>query len=218
MPEGAGGPRESRQPAGSPASDCPHDFRARLTAATIAVVAERGYRKTTVDAVLTAAHVPAPVFDEHFEGLADCFLAGIEETLTSVERLVLRHFSREAQWPQRVRRSLRSLLNAIAANPEVARATIIETFRAEASARARYRRTLEVFAPLLEAGNDFTTQPGGALGWSADALIGGIAAIIHRYVFEDRAAELPRSLEALTFFALMPFLGNEEASRVAAGG
>jgi AcrR family transcriptional regulator len=51
--------------------------RERLLAATIELVAKRGYRGTSIDHIVKAAKVGYVAFYELFEGKEDCFLAAL---------------------------------------------------------------------------------------------------------------------------------------------
>ena len=52
------------------------DPRADILDALVRTIALRGYDRTTIERVLAAADVPAPVFDEHFENKQDCSAGG----------------------------------------------------------------------------------------------------------------------------------------------
>ena len=46
---------------------------------------------------------------------------------------------------------------------------------------------------------------------TSEAIVGGIASILHRRVLEDHTSELPALLPDLSYFALLPYLGHERA-------
>ncbi|HEY1687999.1 MAG TPA: TetR/AcrR family transcriptional regulator [Solirubrobacteraceae bacterium] len=187
------------------------DPRERILAAMVATVARRGLARTTVGRVTLLAGVPEALFHEHFEDRDDCFLAAIDEILTDIELLVLRSFSRPVGWPQRVKLGLRALLDAIASYPDGAKAAVVESYAATDQTRERYSRTLRMLVPLIEEGRPLARYPDSLTEQASHAIVGGIASIVHRRVLEDRTDELPSLLGELTFFALMPFLGNEHA-------
>lgn len=191
------------------------DPRERILAAMVTTVARRGFARTTVGGVTLLASVPEALFYEHFEGRDDCFLAAVDEILTDIELLVLRSFNRPVGWPQRVQLGLRALLEAIASYPDGAKAAVVESYAATEEVRERYSRTLRMLVPLIEEGRPLARYPDSLTEQASHAIVGGIASIVHRRVLEDRTAELPSLLDELTFFALMPFLGNEHALEVA---
>jgi AcrR family transcriptional regulator len=58
--------------------------RVRLLDAVARVVADKGYRATTVADVIALAGVSRRTFYEHFPGLEDCFLAAYEDGMRSL--------------------------------------------------------------------------------------------------------------------------------------
>ncbi len=50
---------------------------------------------------------------------------------------------------------------------------------------------------------------------TSEAVVGGIASILHRRVLEGHTAELPALLGDLLYFALMPYLGHDRALAIA---
>jgi hypothetical protein len=50
----------------------------------------------------------------------------------------------------------------------------------------------------------------------ADLLLGGVVALIARYVDSDRAERLPEATAALIEYLLIPYIGGEEAKAVLA--
>lgn len=187
------------------------DPRTRILDALIATVSYRGYERTTVERVLCTAEVPAAVFDEHFADKEDCFLHALDELLERVEGRVLEQLAREAPWPQRVRRGLGALLEALTEDPDGTRVVLVECLSASASASERHRTLLRLFPPLLEEGRFHSADPDHLPPGTSEALVGGIAAILHRRALEDRTGELPRLLGDLAYFALLPYLGHHRA-------
>jgi AcrR family transcriptional regulator len=187
------------------------DPRRRILDALIATVARRGYDRTTLQRVLHVAQVPAPVFDEHFENKQDCFLQAIDELIGHVECIVLERIDRPAPWPERVRRGLQSLLCALASHPDGARVAMVESLGAGEPAIARLRSALIVFVPILEEGMTLAKSTEHLPPQISEAVVGGIASIIHRRVLEGHTAELPALLPDLLYFALMPYLGHHRA-------
>ncbi len=187
------------------------DPRRRIIDALIATVAQRGYDRTTLERVLHVAEVPAPVFDEHFENKQDCFLQALDELIGRLECAVLKRIARPLPWPERIRLGLQTLLRGLAAHPDGARLAMVESFGAGESAVKRLRCALASFVPILEEGLVLAPGAEHLSPLTSEAVVGGIAAIVHRRVLEDHTAELPSLLPDLLYFALMPYLGHHRA-------
>jgi AcrR family transcriptional regulator len=187
------------------------DPRERILDALIATVAYRGYDRTTVERVLQTADVPGAVFDEHFHDKEDCFLQALDAMVARLRSSVLEQYDRRAPWPDRVRRGLKALLAALASDPEAARVGMVECLSAGPAANERYRQTLLAFVPLLEEGRRHAAYPEHLPPQTSEAVVGGIASILHRRVLEERTPELPQLLGDLVYFALVPYMGHHRA-------
>jgi AcrR family transcriptional regulator len=193
------------------------DPRARILDALIATVAYRGYDRTTVERVLQTADVPGAVFDEHFHDKEDCFMQALDALVTRLQASVQEQFQREGPWPERVRQGLKALLAALASDPEAARVGMVECLSAGHYAGERYREILNAFVPLLEEGRRHAAYPEHLPPQTSEAVVGGIASILHRRVLEERTPELLLLLEDLTYFALVPYMGHHRAIVAARG-
>lgn len=205
------GPRQEPFAAAPAVRGRSSDPRARILDALIATVSYRGYERTTLERVLRTAEVPPAVFDEHFADKEDCFLQALDELLEHVEGRVLEQLAREAPWPERVRRGLRALLDALTEDPDGTRVVLVECLSASTAASERHRTLLRLFPPLLEEGRFHSADPDHLPPGTSEALVGGIVAILHRRALEDRTGELPRLLGDLAYFALLPYLGHHRA-------
>ncbi len=194
------------------------DPRARILDALIATVAYRGYDRTTVERVLQTADVPGAVFDEHFHNKEDCFMQALDALVARLQASVQEQFQRTGPWPERVRLGLKALLAALASDPEAARVGMVECLSAGHYAGERYREILGAFVPLLEEGRRHAAYPEHLPPQTSEAVVGGIASILHRRVLEERTPELLSLLEDLTYFALVPYMGHHRAIVAARGG
>jgi AcrR family transcriptional regulator len=201
------------------------DPRRRILDALVHTIAFRGYDRTTIDRVLLLAEVPAPVFDEHFEDKQDCLLAALDELIGRIESTISERLGGSESWSERVRIGLQALLAALAGHPDGARVVCVECLGAGEPAIERVRSAMASFVPTLEEGRDGdrdsdveTAEPDAAHlpPQTSEAIVGGIASILHRRVLDGNTAVLPTLLPDLLYFALMPYLGHEPALAAAA--
>lgn len=192
------------------------DPRRRLLDAMIETVARRGYDRTTVSRVLCSADLQEAVFSEHFRDKHDCFCQAVDDLISRVELAALEQFQRDAPWPERVRAGLQSLLWALAHDPDGARVALVEMLSASPAACERQRSALALFASLIEQGRAHCPEQEYLPAHTSEAIVGGIASILHRRVLQANTAELPALHADLTYFALLPYLDHERAM-VAAG-
>ncbi len=191
------------------------DPRRRLLDAMIETVALRGYDRTTVSRVLSSADVQEAVFSEHFDDKRDCFWQAVDELIGRAELAALEQFQRAAPWAERVRMGLESLLRALARDPSGARVVFVEMLSAGSAACERQRSALALFASMIEEGRSQCQNSGHLPPQASEAIVGGIASILHRRVLQAETAELPALHADLTYFALLPYLDHERAMAVA---
>jgi AcrR family transcriptional regulator len=189
--------------------------RWRILDAFVHEVAHNGYEQTSVEHVACVAEVPKPVFEEHFEGKEDCLLAVLDELIGGLRRIVRERIACQTLWSERVRLGLHTLLTALACHPDGARVAMVEYLCAGEHAVARVRAAIASFVPAIEEGREEGLDTEHLPPQASEAIVGGIAAILHRHVLEGDTAELPALLPDLLYFVLMPYLGPERALNAA---
>ncbi len=206
-----GAPRDSTaSPCLSAAGRSPNP-RIRVLDAMIATASYRGYDRTTVERVLQTAGVPAALFEEHFANKEDCFLQALDAVIARTESRVQEAAQRAVPWPERVRAGLEALMRALAEDPDGARVVLVECLSAGPAASERHYALLRIFPPLLEEGRFHCADPDHLPSYISEAMVGGIASVLHHRALADRTGELPRLCGDLAYFALLPYLGHHRA-------
>jgi AcrR family transcriptional regulator len=186
--------------------------RERLLNGVVDAVAEHGWNATTIARITKAAKISRRTFYEHFEGREDCFLAAYAMIEAHVLEAMLAAPGADGPWPDRVRARLAALLDALARDAAVARCFLVEPLAAGGEIAARYREAMGLLAATLRP-----EPPPSQLNMEVrdQALIGGIATLIVRRLNAGGARRLPDLLPDLTELALAPYLGREQAKRLA---
>ncbi|MGC1164778.1 MAG: TetR/AcrR family transcriptional regulator [Solirubrobacterales bacterium] len=202
----------ARLPAGRhglPRSFIARNQRLRIVAGLLRVLPEHGYPATTIGHITGEAGVSRAAFYQQFASKEDCFLATYDVAsrwfCESVERAV----AAEDEWPARIRTGASEALRLLAANPPVAHLVAVEALQAGRAARERQQAMLDRFAAALRADHPGRLELSDDL---AGLLLGGVVALIARYVDSDRAERLPEATAALVEYLLIPYLGAEETS------
>jgi AcrR family transcriptional regulator len=221
QPEGGGGDtggRLSRLPPGRHGLSrefVTQNQRDRITAGIIAAVAERGYRDTKVSDITAAAGLSRRTFYAYFASKAECFFATFDLIVNHLREAAAEAAEPYEEWPDRIRARIGAVLDVFATNPDLARYVLIAPPRAGEEIAARYRQAMdEVLAELTEGipAELAAKQPSRT---SEHALIGGAAALVVRKVEAGEGAELRDLLPDLLERTLTPFLGRDEATRLA---
>jgi AcrR family transcriptional regulator len=191
------------------------DPRRRLLDAMVETVALRGYDRTTISRVLSSAGLEEAVFSEHFHDKHDCFRQATDELIGRVESAALELFRLDAPWSDLVRLGLERLLRSLADDPDGARVALVEMLGDGPYACERQRAAMALFTSLIERGRLDSPIAEQLPPQTSEAVVGGIASILHRRVLDGRVAELPALAPDLTYFALLPYLDHERALTVA---
>ncbi len=189
--------------------------RERITAATIAVVAERGYNETTVSLIAERAGVSRRTFYGFHGSKEESFFAAYELLADHLRESAAAAAASERSWPGRVRARIAAGLSVGAENPDLVRFALIAPPRAGAEVADRYRAaSAEAVAELLAGMPKRLAAkklpPGAEL-----SMLGGGVALIAAKVEAGEGDRLGDLLPDLTRMALTPYLGREEAMRVA---
>jgi AcrR family transcriptional regulator len=184
--------------------------RERLLAAVVRVTAAKGYEAMSVADVLTEAGVGRESFYDLFEDKRDCILAAHTVLIEHLEASVLAVYDEPGPWPDRVRRSIATMLDWFAADPAAARVTIVELAAVGPESRERFQEIFVRFSRILEEGRE-GYAPDPERPHAAELAIGVGLARVYEEVAQDRASELPKLLPELTYEVLVPFLGEESA-------
>jgi AcrR family transcriptional regulator len=197
---------------GLPADVVSAHQRERLLAATIELVAKRGYRGTSVDQIVKGARVGYVAFYELFEGKEDCFLAAFERIVEETREELAAAVDAEAPWAEQICTGLRTLIELIAANPARARVGIVEIQAAGPAGLARYEEAVDAATPRLREGRSFSGSavPSETL---EESIIGGIAWIFQQRLVKGEAEKVVDLAGETIEIALAPYLGEEEARR-----
>jgi hypothetical protein len=127
---------------------------------------------------------------------------------------VERSCTTEQAWPARVKSAVAAALALFAADPNLARTLVYQAEAEGAEASARHEATLARLAAMLRQGRE-EAEPPPLPENTEESLIGGVLFIVGRSLREGDARHLPSLVSDLTVFLLTPYLGREEAQRVA---
>ena len=193
--------------------------RERVLRAMAELCAERGYRETTIAAVIERADVDADSVNSMFAGGKDQILleatnAIMGETMSVVSGA---YSADRSEWDSALV-GIKAILELMAANPSYAAlGYIVGRQQAPDPVRRVYETGVTVLVVMLDrlrGYGDYESQPPNA----ARAALGGAEALIRKQIIAGRTADLPRLLPDIVYSATVPFLGPEEAIRLARRG
>jgi AcrR family transcriptional regulator len=192
-----------------------HHQRERLIAALAEIVVERGYNEVTVSDIAAKAKVSKRTFYEHFDSKESCFLVAFDIVIDHLHDLIDAAIQPLGDWPSQTVEALRTVLRFFASEPNLARLCMVESLTAGPKVAERYREAILGFAPLLKPGRQEHKGAESLPDSIEDTVIGSLATVITREIAAGRTGELEQLLPDFTAFVLMPYLGQDEARRLA---
>jgi len=187
----------------------------RIVTALVDTVAERGYNATTVANITKAASVSRRTFYEHFADKEACFLAAYEMVADHLRASMQAAAESFEEWPQKVRAALATMLRFLAGEPELARLCMIEPVAAGGEIAARHRASMQALIEILRAGRPVLAGDRVLPEATEETLVGGIVSLIVREISSGRTEQLEELLPDLVELTLAPYVGAEEAERLA---
>jgi AcrR family transcriptional regulator len=188
--------------------------RQRIAAGMIAVVVERGYNATTVTQVVAAAGVSRRTFYNYYSDKGEAFFDVYRQVSDFLFEVMGEAGAAEkGGWAARVKAELGALLEALAANPDLARFCLGAPPAAGGEVGGVYRDFLVRLVEVLGDGRPKRARrppPASEYG-----MAGGLAALILAASEKRGAKAFARLLPELTELVLAPYLGREEAARLA---
>jgi AcrR family transcriptional regulator len=189
--------------------------RERLLGAMAELSAQRGFEEITVAEIVARAGSSERSFEKLFGDREGCLIAVENALLGEVVSVVGGAYSADrSEWDSGLL-GIKAILELMAANPSFAFVAYIGARHLAPPAVAEIYRTGEqMLAAMIERlweYSELDLQPRCA----ARAALGGCEAVVRAEVARGRAERLPRLLPDLVYAATVPFLGQEEAMRLA---
>jgi AcrR family transcriptional regulator len=195
--------------------------RVRMLEAMAQAAADKGYARVAVADVIERAGVSRKTFYEQFANKDECFLAAYDASVDGLLATIDDALGAIApDWLAAVRAAVEAYLDALAANPAVARAFLIEVLGAGSDALARRAAVQERFASQLRdvhrrARRDLPEIP-EVPAHTYLAAVGAVNELVTTHVLERGADTLPELADAIVDVQLALLVGREIAGELAA--
>jgi hypothetical protein len=122
----------------------------------------------------------------------------------------------QSDWPLGAAAAMREAMEFAAGDPVAARALTTDALAAGRAGFPLYERLISYLCDLLRPGREERPEADDLPGETERALAGGIAMLVAQRLDVDSHAELPAIAGEAIQFVLTPYLGIDEARRIAA--
>lgn len=187
------------------------DERARVLRSALELAAIEGYANVTPMRIADEADVSIDTFFDLFDDMEACFLAAVEKLGQEVREAVSDPGLLGEDWPYAVKRALDALLGYFAARPANAQTIATGVF-------AMGQRAIDLGAELAHevAQKLIAGAPREARTQLAqEGIEGAIWHTIYSQAAKGGTGALPELSDPLAYVVLAPYLGAEQAARIA---
>lgn len=180
----------------------------RVMRAAAAVIAEQGYRESTVADIVRRAETSQRAFYGHFRSKEEAVLATLESGASQMLGSVLPAVRRSKGWGKSIRAAYEAMFAFAMEEPEYTRLGAVEIYQVGREALRTRDAVMERLEDLLVPGYECSPDTPAIAG---EAIGGSIYSLIHDQVKRKGPEALPELAPLATFMTLAPFLGAKEA-------
>jgi AcrR family transcriptional regulator len=181
--------------------------RERLLAAIATLVAERGYRATTITSIAKTASVANRIFYKNFADKEEAFIAAFDAVADHLRELIASAAVTDGgeDWSSQLIAALRAALTFFDSEPELARLCLVAPFTATPDIVAHYREAIATAVPYLAKGRELHGGAEELPDSTEDSLIGGVISQLSRSLLNE-SGPMIALLPDLVEFGLSPYL------------
>jgi AcrR family transcriptional regulator len=186
--------------------------RARMIAAMIDVVSERGRSNATVAHVVARSGVSRRTFYEVFDDFEDCFLAALDQSIARASEYVLGAYDPADKWRVRIRAALVGLLEFLEDEPAMGHLCLVETLGAGRKVHERRQSAVDSAIAVVDEGRGESKSATALPPLTSEGVVGGVLSVLHARLVEPRESllELTGSLMGML---MLPYLGPAAAQK-----
>lgn len=165
-------------------------------------------------AIAERASISLSTFYEYFEDKEAAMLATLDRGGALLLAAVLPAFRRGEAWPAAVRAAVEAMFAFGVEEPAFTRLGTVEVYAAGPRALEQRDQVMEGMTAMLTPGYELNPE---ASPIAAEAISGAIYALVYDQVRAAGPESLPEIAPLVTYLALAPFVGPEQACEVANG-
>jgi AcrR family transcriptional regulator len=184
--------------------------REALLIGMLEAVGADGYDAASVRAVLDRSGLYRQAFYDNFPDKGTCYLEAFDFEIARIETELAAAVAGETTWRGKLRAGLARVLELLDAEPDRARAVIVEVHAAGGEALVKraemMRRAIDFVAAGAEEGSV------AAPPMAPEGVVAGIHAMIHARLATGVSGGFRELLPEFVYFAVLPYFGSEAAS------
>jgi AcrR family transcriptional regulator len=189
--------------------------RQRLLAGAAQAIAAHGYVAMNVEHIIRQAGISRATYYELFGNKCECVLVAHEQAFARLAAELDGACAGQVEWSAKVAAAVSAAIGFAVRAPEEARLLLLEELAADPILAERALASNEFLVGLLRNGREQCRSAASLPELTERALISATTSVIGRRLIYDQADTLPKLAPELIQLILIPYLGNEEATRIA---
>ena len=177
----------------------------------LVAVGADGYENTSVRSVLDRCGLYRQAFYDDFRDKEDCFLQAYDAGLSDLETQIRAGAATGEGWHGGLRAGLATLLNFLDAEPDVARALIVEVHPAGEAALVKRDAAMWRAREAIDRGRVEAVGMPEPPAIAAEAAASGIHAVIHSRLAAGARGGFRELLPEFMYVLVLPYYGPEAA-------
>ena len=187
--------------------------RSRLLAATVQVLDQLGYERTTVAHITRRAGVSRRTFYDLFANREECVAAVVRHAAQLVGRELADVGIASLGWRERMRGGLWTILAFLEREPRLARVLVVHTLRGSGPVLRAREEIIDQLTAAVDAGRREGSRPNGCSPLTAEGVVGAALAILQARLTRKEYEPLTALLGELAAIVVLPYLGAAIARR-----
>jgi AcrR family transcriptional regulator len=186
--------------------------REKIIVGMLEEVGANGYDPTSVRTILARTGLYRQAFYDHFTDKEACFLSAFEAGVGRLETLARSAAAPHEDWRERLRAGLGAVLEFFDAEPEIARALVVEVHAAGPEPLQIRAETMKRITDFIDLARQEPEGPESPPGIAPEGIVAGIHAIVHSRLSTGAKSGFRELLPEFMYFAVLPYFGAEAAS------
>lgn len=185
--------------------------RQRILEGMLEAVGTSGYDAASVRMVLVGTGLYRQAFYDNFADKEACYLEAFGFGVARLEAVAIAAAESEGTWQGKLRAGLGAFLEALDADPVLARALIVEVHVAGPEALQSRSTAMKRIADFIDSARDVSSDSEAPPPIAAEGIVAGMHAVVHAKLAAGEESGFRELLPDFMYFAVLPYFGADVA-------
>jgi len=186
--------------------------RQRILEGMLEVVGTNGYDTASVRMVLDLTGLYRQAFYDEFADKDACYLEAFDFGVARMEAVASSAAAEQDSWRGQLRAGLGALLEALEADPDLARALVVEVHAAGPEGLRRRSQAMKRVTDFIDSARHAPEGGESPPPIAAEGIVAGMHAVVHAKLAAGESEGFRELLPDFMYFAVLPYFGADAAS------